>query len=307
MIGAVERVGSRHGRLPRRQAGVGLLALLILVCVGLSGCSDQADPSASATPATSTPTVQGDVNGLVDIGGGRRIYVRCTGTGSPTVILEGGDEDTSASYTFAVPSLAKVTRTCVYDRANLGKSDSAPGPRGLHELVADLAHAIWAADIPGPFVLVGTSGGGYITAGYAFADPRQVTGMVFVEVPSPFLNPPAPIVRDTRWNSPVNIEKRDYLQVEKDAWSARERVGDIPVTVISNEYAAEEIAAAEFASERRGMRSNVEDQRGWLIVSPRAKQLVVHTGHAVEEADPTLVTNAILEVVQAARTAARSG
>jgi len=90
------------------------LALLILVCVGLSGCSDQADPSASATPATSTPTVQGDVNGLVDIGGGRRIYVRCTGTGSPTVILEGGDEDTSASYAFAVPSLAKVTRdTCL--------------------------------------------------------------------------------------------------------------------------------------------------------------------------------------------------
>ena len=231
------------------------------------------------------------------------IYVRCTGDGSPTVILEGGDEDTSASYAFAVPSLAEVTRTCVYDRANLGKSDPAPGPRGLPELVADLENAISVAEIPGPYVLVGTSGGGYITAGYAVAHPQQVAGMVFVEVPSPFRNPPAPIVRDTRWDSPVNIEKRDYLQVEKDAWSARERVGDIPVTVISNEYAVEEIAAAEFASERRGMRSNVKDQRGWLVMSPQAKQLVVHTGHAVEEADPTLVTNAILDVVQAARIA----
>ena len=57
--------------------------------------------------------------------------MRCTGTGSPTVILEAGDEDTSASYDFAVPSLAKVTRTCSYDRANLGLSDPAPGPRGL--------------------------------------------------------------------------------------------------------------------------------------------------------------------------------
>ena len=54
------------------------------------------------------------------------------------------------------------------------------------------------------------------------------------------------------------------------------------------------------------MRSNVEDQQGWLILSPRAKQVVVHTGHAVEEADPALVTNAILEVVRAARTAAAS-
>jgi pimeloyl-ACP methyl ester carboxylesterase len=114
-----------------------------------------------------------DVNGLVDIGGGRMIYVRCTGAGSPTVILEGGDEDTSASYAFAVPSLAENTRTCVYDRANLGASDPDPGPRGLPELVADLENVISATDIPGPYVLVGTSGGGYITAGYAVAHPLR--------------------------------------------------------------------------------------------------------------------------------------
>jgi pimeloyl-ACP methyl ester carboxylesterase len=218
------------------------------------------------------------------------------------VILESGDEDTLSSYRFAIPSLAAVTRTCAYDRANLGYSDPAPGPRGLPELVADLEHAISAAEIPGPFVLVGTSGGGYITAGYAFAHPRQVEGMVFVDVGSPFLNPPAELVRDARWDSPVNLENRDYLQVEKDAWSARERVGDIPVTVISNRYSAEEIAAAHHAGERAGMRTNVKDQRGWLILSPQAEQMVVHTGHAVEEADPALVTNAILAVVQAART-----
>ncbi len=311
MVVAVERVGSRRGCLVRRHRGFGLLVLVILACVCLSGCSDQqAEPPAAAAPAGSTsatPAAEGDVDGLLDIAGGRRIYVRCAGAGSPTVILEGGDEDTSASYAFAVPSLAEVTRTCVYDRANLGKSDPAPGPRGLPELVADLEQVITAAEIPGPYVLVGTSGGGYITAGYAFAHPRQVAGMVFVEVPSPFVDPPAPVVQDTRWDSPVNIEKRDYLQVEKDAWSARQRVGDIPVTVISNEYSPEEIAAAEFESERQGMTSNVEDQRGWLVISPRAKQLVVHTGHAVEEANPTLVTNAILDVVRATQTADNPG
>jgi pimeloyl-ACP methyl ester carboxylesterase len=235
------------------------------------------------------------------------IFVRCTGNGSPTVILEGGDEDAGASYDFAVPSLAKITRTCSYDRANLGLSDPAPGPRGLTELVADLEHAITGAKIPGPYVLVGTSGGGYITAGYAFAHPQEVTGMVFVDVGAPFRDPPAQLVRDTAWDSPSNIEKRDYLQVEKDAWSARERVGDIPVTVISNEYTPEQIASAEFPSERRGMRTNVKDQKGWLLLSPQAKQEIVHTGHAVEEANPTLVTNAIRDVVQAARAAANAG
>ena len=79
------------------------------------------------------------------------------------------------------------------------------------------------------------------------------------------------------------------------------------MTVISNEYTPEQIASAEFVSERRGMRTNVEDQRGWLLISPQAKQVVVHTGHAVEEADPALVTDAVLAVVRAARATASAG
>ena len=194
-----------------------------------------------------------------------------------------------------------MTRTCVYDRANLGSSDPDPGPRGLAELVADFEGALAAANIPGPYVLVGTSGGGYISTGYAIKHPRQVAGIVLVEVPAPFRNPPAQIVADTRWDSPVNIENRDYLQVEKDAWAARTRIGDIPVTVMSNRYSADEIAAAQYPSERQGMRTNVRDQRGWLVLSPRATQVVVHTGHAIEESDPELVLNSILDVVAAAR------
>ena len=303
MITASERLGTH--RLPaRRHPGFGLLALVIMVCVGLSGCAKERADSSAAPPArlsASTPVVGADVDGLVEVGGGRRIFVRCTGTGSPTLILEGGDEDTSSSYAYAEADLAAVTRTCVYDRANLGASDADPGPRGLAELVADFEDMLEAANVPGPYVLVGTSGGGYISVGYAVKHPRQVAGIVFVEVPSPFRNPPAAIVADTRWDSPVNIENRDYLQVEKDAWAARTRVGDIPFTLMSNRYSAEEIADAQYSSERQGMRTNVRDQRGWMVLSPRAQQIVVHTGHAIDESDPKLVVQSILDVVAAAR------
>ena len=275
----------------------------LVVTLPLLGCSDtsppdetNADPSTNASTATEPSE---PIDGLFDIGDGRSLYVRCTGTGSPTVILEAGDDDPSASYDFAVPALSAVTRTCVYDRANLGRSDPDPGPRGLAELVGDFENLIEAADIPGPYVLVGTSGGGYISAGYAVEHPQQVAGMVFVEVAAPFRNPPKEIVEATRWDSPVNVENRDYLQVEKDAWAARRRIGDTPVTVISNEYSPEEIAAAEFPEEAAGMAGNVQAQRGWLVLSPLAEQLVVHTGHAVEEADPDLVRDAILDVVEA--------
>ena len=38
-----------------------------------------------------------------------------------------------------------------------------------------------------------------------------------------------------------------------------------------------------------------------MILSQQAKQTVVHTGHAVEEADPEFVIGVILDVVRKAR------
>jgi hypothetical protein len=49
------------------------------------------------------------------------------------------------------------------------------------------------------------------------------------------------------------------------------------------------------------MRRDVSDQKGWLVLSQRAKQMVVHTGHAVEDEDPQLVIDAILEVAKASQ------
>jgi pimeloyl-ACP methyl ester carboxylesterase len=258
---------------------------LVAVAFGLPGCGDTADaPSDSTSTAPRT-------EGAFDVGG-RTLYLRCTGSGSPTVVLEAGDQDTSDSYRFAEADISAVTRTCVYDRANLGRSDPAPGPRGLTDLVGDLEGLLSAADVNGPYVLVGTSGGGYITTGFSFAHPEDIAGMVLVEVASPWIDPPPEVVEEAAWDHPSNVERRDYLQVERDAWAALREIGDIPVTVISNDYGP----GAEFPAER----TNVEDQRGWLVLSPNAEQIVVTTGHAVEQQDPRLVIDSILDVVTSA-------
>jgi alpha/beta hydrolase fold len=283
-----------------------LCGFLAVSAIALGACGNDDDAS-TATEADPAPTeteadqTAGGIDGVVEIDGGRGLYVRCTGTGSPTVVMEGGDGDTSDSYRFAEADVAEVTRTCVYDRANLGRSDPAPGPRGLEDLVGDLAGLLDSAEIPGPYVLVGTSGGGFITAGYAVEHPDEVAGMVLVDTGAPFENPPQEIVEETDPRNPSNVEKRDYLQVEKDAWAARERIGDIPVRVITVKFSQSEIAASPFPQEQRLMRMNVERQRGWLVLSPSAEQIVVETGHAVEEDDPELVIDTILDVVNAGR------
>jgi hypothetical protein len=111
--------------------------------------------------------------------------------------------------------------------------------------------------------------------------------MVFIDTGAPFRNPPREIVEETDPANPANADHRDYLQVEKDAWAARKRIGDIPVSVVSVHLSPAAIKESPFPSERRMMRPNVQAQKGWLVLSPQAKQIVAHTSHAVEEDDRT--------------------
>ena len=296
------RVG--HARLIVPTLLLASLCVLGVSCGGGDSPEDAGRTAAQATTTTSTSASSkpgGELDGVVDIDGDRGLYVRCTGSGSPTVVMEAGDGDTSDSYAFAEPAISEVTRACVYDRANLGQSDPAPGPRGLPDFVGDLERLLEVAEIPPPYVLVGTSGGGFITAGYAYAHPEQVAGMVFVDTGVPLANPPREIVEETDPNNPENVEHRDYLQMERDAWAGRKRIGDIPVTIMTVKFSSAAISESPFPVERQAMRRNVERQKGWLVLSPRAKQIVVRTGHAVEEEDPDLVIDAILDVVKAAR------
>jgi pimeloyl-ACP methyl ester carboxylesterase len=270
------------------------------------GCGDDEDDAPSREADTgpnshTTSAASGELDRVVKIDGDRGLYIRCSGNGSPTVVMEGGDGDTSDSYAFAEPAVSKVTRACVYDRANLGQSGPAPGPRGLPELVGDLERLLEAAKVPGPYALVGTSGGGFITAGYAYEHPRDVAGLVFIDTGAPFPNPPREIVEETDPGNPENVEQRDYLQVEKDAWNARKRIGDIPVKVVTVKFSPEAVKESPFPAERELMRRNIERQKGWLVLSPRAEQIVAHTGHAVEEEDPQLVIDVILDAVAEAR------
>ena len=83
--------------------------------------------------------------------------------------------------------LASERRTCAYDRAGYGRSDPAPDerPRQLEDVHADLQALLEAAGIEGPYVLVGSSFGGFIATTYASRFPDDVQGWS----PSTFRHP----------------------------------------------------------------------------------------------------------------------
>src|SRR5438552_8233288 len=117
----------------------------------------------------------------VDVGG-RRLYVHCTGSGSPTVVLVSGLAETSVYWGgWIAPAVAQNTTVCAYDRAGQGWSDPPASPQDGAAVATDLHNLLANAQIPGPYVVVGHSTGGVYARIFAARYPDQVAGMVFLD------------------------------------------------------------------------------------------------------------------------------
>lgn len=118
---------------------------------------------------------------LIDVGG-HKLHINCTGSGSPTVVLEPGLGDTSLMMSgWIAPAVAKTTRVCVYDRAGRGWSEPAPSPRDGVGTATDLHTLLARAGESGPFVLAGHSAGGLYVLNFARLYPDQVAGVVLLD------------------------------------------------------------------------------------------------------------------------------
>ena len=147
-----------------------------LACLAIAGSGTGAMAQA---PAAVDPA--GHPGRLVMLPDHRRLNLRCSGHGSPTVVLEGGFGADSLAWYKVQPALAARYRVCAYDRAGAGFSDPAPAPRDGAAIARDLDAGLRAAGIGGPFVLVGHSSGGLYARIFADLRPKDVIGMVLVD------------------------------------------------------------------------------------------------------------------------------
>jgi pimeloyl-ACP methyl ester carboxylesterase len=130
-----------------------------------------------AALGTGAPAMPGQ---LLDVGG-RRLYIECSGTGSPAVVLQSGIGESTADWAAIAHDVAASTTVCVYDRAGHGRSDEASGPQDGIALATDLHGLLERAGVPGPYVLVGHSSGGPYVRVFAERYPDEVAGMVLVD------------------------------------------------------------------------------------------------------------------------------
>jgi pimeloyl-ACP methyl ester carboxylesterase len=150
-----------------RQFWAGLAVGTLLVCA-----------ASAPTPGDEIYTRPGR---LVPAGDGARLNFYCTGSGSPTVVFEGGFTDWAPAWATVQPRIARFTRACSYDRAGAGFSQPGPTPRSTERIANELHDALHAGRIEGPYILVGHAFGGDHVRAFADLFLEDVAGLVLVE------------------------------------------------------------------------------------------------------------------------------
>ena len=185
-----------HTWLPAKLAG-GLSGALLIV--GLAGCDGTADPASEATghadrstpsrEAVAANTTGAEKTEMYDVGG-HKIYMSCAGDGDMTVVLVHGWVNDAGFVphdhaTGVRDLLSSDYRVCLYDRRNVGSSETVDAVQKPGDMVRDMHAVLAAGGEEPPFILWAGSFGGLVASAYLKAHPEDVAGMVLVDAMFP--------------------------------------------------------------------------------------------------------------------------
>jgi pimeloyl-ACP methyl ester carboxylesterase len=176
--------------------------LAVVIALALLGAAYESVSEAADARAYPPP------GRMVDMGG-YRLHLNCMGAGSPTVVIDSGLGDWSASWSNAVqPQAARTTRVCTYDRAGMGYSERGPLPRTASRFSDELHTLLQRADISGPYVVAGHSSGGLTARVFAAAYPSEVVGVLLIDSVTPGQGAQADAPTSTGWSSIATLPAR---------------------------------------------------------------------------------------------------
>ncbi len=139
------------------------------------------------SPSPSELSVNEDLQppgNMFDVGG-YRLHIVCKGQGLPTIVFDSGAGGFSLEWTRVQNALARQTQVCAYDRAGYGWSDMGPLPRTSKRIAAELHTLLKNAHVPGPYIIVGHSFGGYTAQYFARHFPKDTAGIVLIDSSHP--------------------------------------------------------------------------------------------------------------------------
>jgi thioesterase domain-containing protein len=244
--------------------------------------------------------------GLVDVGG-HQLYINCTGTGAPAVVLEAGLDSGSEAWSDFQPGVAGFTQVCSYDRAGLGRSEAGPKPRTSQNIVDDLHRLLSNAGVRGPYVMVGHSFGGMNVRLYAAQHPQEVAGVLLVDSLHPdSLSRIREVLGEIAWGEIAgqtnqNDERVDLVQSSAQVGAAG-NLGATPLVVLTagRRVAAPFSTSPHIAARLEELWLELQDDLPGL--SSNSTHIIARrSGHSIQSDEPQLVVDAIRQVVESSR------
>lgn len=251
--------------------------------------------------------------------GGRRLALKTAGDGVPIVVLEMGLGSTASTYDAIARQIAAFTRVVWYDRAGLGRSDPAPTPRTIQDLVLDLHTLLQKAALPGPYVLAGHSMGGQIARLYREHYPGEVAALVLIDAshedqreryltvlpPQPNEFPDLAHLRhiwESRWVDPrQNAETIDNLASSALLRSCHS-LGDLPLVVLSRGHPVRDPAKYPPGLIEEMERLWLQMQRELVQLSSQSRHIIASkSGHLIHEDEPAVIVEVIWQMVMRIR------
>jgi pimeloyl-ACP methyl ester carboxylesterase len=278
---------------------------------------------------------------LIDISGGRKMYLKCSGGGSPTVVLVGGLRASADDWSVSDKSKPTVftevgnfTRVCACDRPGTpvgekpSRSDPVSQPTTAKDGVADLHALLSTAREAGPYVLVGHSYGGLIVRLYASTYPKEVSGLVLVDALSEGLQDAETseqwVIQRKLIEGDVRESVALYPALERidvdrsfNQIRAAPSLRSIPLVVLSADrpwgpqvpsmIAAGKLSAdtpPDFGYVTDAAQKKAQERLAKLV--PNEKHITnTNSGHEIHKEQPQIVIDAIREVVEAVRSGRR--
>jgi pimeloyl-ACP methyl ester carboxylesterase len=115
--------------------------------------------------------------------GDHKLHLLYKASVGPTVVIEQGAGEPSRLWWPVQDKIAEFASVCTYDRAGYGWSEPVAAGRTVAERAEELHTLLANADIPGPYILVAHSYGGFIVRCFAHNHPDQTAGLVLVDTP----------------------------------------------------------------------------------------------------------------------------
>lgn len=307
---------------PRIRSSIPGIASLSLVTIVLAGCSGPASVPTEAPGSPEPSSSAGEeVSGLIDIGGGRSLFLECRGTGSPTVLLISGTRGAADEWTTLLPdapadavatfdALSETTRVCAYDRPGTTVESGEPTdstvvsqPTTALQSAEDLHALMAAAGESAPYVVVGLSWGGMIAQQFARTYSDETEGVVLLDSASAYLKETFAPEQWSAWMQLV-ADSVDAAGSEVPSYEAS-------ITELEGTPALPPIPAVVMSSDHPWdlqVTPGASTWPGWVAAQALLAESLEAThitetdsGHGLPVEQPALVTDAVLDVVESVR------